>query len=235
MANNCNFCSKQIKPHQSKILCNICNLNYHSHCVYTDVNTIEEWYCFQCTGKMFPFNHYLDDDEFKFGLFTLNNTLEYNRILYLKFNPFDFNLNNSSNLSDYGTHHTCSYIFDYNITASCEEDFSILHINARSFNKNVEQINTFLTSLSHTFLIIALSETWFKEDDSNLIYIDNYNLVNASRHGRSGGVAIYVHNTVSFRIRNDLILIKEPSEYLDHSEFIFIEVLIPNKKKHNCW
>ena len=39
--------------------------------------------CFHCTGNIFPFNHFVDDDEFKFALFTFDNTIEYNDFLNL--------------------------------------------------------------------------------------------------------------------------------------------------------
>ena len=234
MAEKCNSCVKNILHHQPKILCNVCNKYYHIRCVYTDLPHDDVWFCFKCNGNIFPFNHYVDDDEFKFALFCFDNSINYNRMLSLKLNPFVFNdmLNNSDNLINYDVSHSCSYIFDHNdISASCNDDFSILHINPRSFSKNVDQINAFLSEIEHTFSVITLSETWFKEDDSNVVNIDNYVLLHVPRHvRRSGGVAIYVHDSLSYKIRNDLKLIYEPSDNLDHSESIFVEILVPGKK-----
>ena len=194
----CFSCSKDIRNRQPQIKCNFCNTFYHTRCVITDDNNHDDWICFKCTGDIFPFNHYIDDDEFKFALFSFDNTVEYNRMLSLKFNPFVINdmLNNADNLIDYNLSYSCSYVFDHeNIRASCDDDFSILHINPRSFSKNCDHINAFLSGLKHTFSIITLSETWFKEDESNLVEIDNYVLLNVPRLGRqSGGVAIYIHD-----------------------------------------
>jgi hypothetical protein len=218
--------------HQPHILCKFCNSLYHTRCVYTDVDNYDDWLCFNCTGTLFPFNHYVDDNEYKFALFTFDNSVDFNRLLSLKLNPFDFNdmLNNSENLINYGTSNSCSYIFDHDDVTATSNDFSILHLNPRSFSKNVDQINAFLSNLNHTFSIIALSETWFKVNGSNLIDIDDYVTISVPRHGRrSGGVAIYVHKTISYRIRNDLNLIHEVTD-LDHSESIFIEILVPGKK-----
>ena len=70
-------------------------------------------------------------------------------------------------------------------------------------------------------------------NDSNLVDIDNYVLLHMPRRGRrSGGVAIYVHNSISFRVRNDLNLISREvdMEETDHSESLFIEVLLPDRK-----
>ena len=112
---------------------------------------------------------------------------------------------------NYDVSHSCSYIFDHHdISASCVDDFSILHINPRSFSRNSDHINAFLSGLKHTFSVIALSETWFKEDESNMITIDNYVLLHVPRRDRrSGGVALYVHNLLSYRIRNYLKLITQ--------------------------
>jgi hypothetical protein len=147
--------------------------------VFTDDNS-DSWFCSKCSGDIFPFNHFVDDDEFKFALFTYDSSIKYNKMLSLKLNPFVFEdmMNNSDNLINYDVSHSCSSILDHHdISASCVDDFSILQINPRSFSKNSSHINNFLFGLKHTFSVIALSETWFKEDESNLINIDNYTLL----------------------------------------------------------
>ena len=76
--------------------------------------------------------------------------------------------------------------------------FFYLRLISRCFNKNRDFIEMFISKLKHIFSIIALSETWYKEDDSNLIDILNYTLVSVPRRGRkSGGVALYVHSSLS--------------------------------------
>ena len=66
MVSVCNCCSKNMSHSQPKLLCCNCNLNYHTRCVYTNAN-VQDWLCFYCTGNIFPFNHYVDDDEFRFA------------------------------------------------------------------------------------------------------------------------------------------------------------------------
>ena len=56
--------------------------------MYIDTDIVDNWLCFNCTGTLFPFNHYLDDDEFKYALFCFDNSIEYNRLLNLRLNPF---------------------------------------------------------------------------------------------------------------------------------------------------
>ena len=116
------------------------------------------------------------------------------------------------------------------MTGLCNDDFSILHLNPRSLNKNIDSIHNFISSFNHAFSVISLSETWFNEDGSNLIHFEDYILVNAPRMGRrSGGVAIYVHNSLSYRIRDDLKLCTTDMD-LPHSESLFIEILSPTTK-----
>ena len=103
-----------------------------------------------------------------------------------------------------------------------KDGFSILHLNSRSFNENRDFIEIFISNLKHTFSIIALSETWYKEDDSNLVDISNHTMVSVPRRGRkSGGVALYVHSSLSFKPRKDLSLIQpgnHGNNVIDHSE-----------------
>ena len=101
------------------------NSFHHTRCVYTDKTV--NWFCFKCTGEIFPFNHLVDDDEFRLSLFCLNNTLDYNRMLRLTFNPFhfDYDINNSTNdnlISDIGN--KCSYVFDNDSFNSHDNDDS---------------------------------------------------------------------------------------------------------------
>ena len=90
-------------------------------------------------------------------------------------------------------------------------------------NKNFDSIHNFLSGINHTFHVISISETWFNDDNANLCDIENYVLISSPRvDRRSGGSALYVHNSVSYRIRNDL---KLSNEIINHSESVFIEIL----------
>ena len=65
----------------------------------------------------------------------------------------------------------------------------------------------------------------------NMVDIANYVLHHVPRRGRrSDGVAIYIHNSVSHRPRTDLNLISQPNDELDHSESLFIDTLLSNRK-----
>ena len=230
----CNRCTKDIRHHQQHIICKACNLYYHTRCISSNINRSYDWFCQDCNGDLFPFNHILDDNEFKFSIHYFDNSFDYNKMLNLKLNPFLFEdlysmLNNHNSDLDNSSNNSCSYIFDQNCEIKySDEGFSILHLNSRSFNKNRDAIEIFLDRNDHVFSIIAMSETWFYEDESNLIHINNYTLYHTPRKSRkSGGVALYVHDSLSIKKRDDLILIQNQTNEIDHSESIFIELINP--------
>ena len=172
--------------------------------------------CFNCTGSLFPSNHILDDNEFRYSLHYFHNSIEYNRLLSLKLNPFVFddliNDNTANDVVNSPSDTSCNYVFDCSlddIDVSFKNGFSILHLNSRSFNRNRDNIEVFLSNIKYNFSIIAMSETWFKQDNSNSNYIDipNYSLINVPLLNRkSGGSALYTHDSISCKIRIDLIL-----------------------------
>ena len=87
MHNNCNRCCKSILHFHDFITCSSCKSDFHTRCIYTDI--VDHWFCFNC-GTLFPFNHYVDDDEFKYALFCFDNSIDYNNLLDLRLNPFHY-------------------------------------------------------------------------------------------------------------------------------------------------
>ena len=123
MTHNCNCCRKSIlrQPHS---VCCFCNNYFHKRCVGNDLPN-NDWLCFTCTGDIFPFNHFVDDDEFKFALFTYHCSVDFNRLLGLKFNPFVFNemIENDGNLFNYNVSNKCSYTFNHDDIKTTDDDF----------------------------------------------------------------------------------------------------------------
>ena len=67
----------------------------------------------------------------------------------------------------------------------------------------------FLDQIKHQFLFICLTETWCKNEslDKNLNFtLPNYNIVHQKRSSKrkGGGVCIFIHDSINFKIRNDL-------------------------------
>jgi hypothetical protein len=98
--------------------------------------------------------------------------------------------------------------------------FSLLHVNARSLSKNLDNLIVYLSGLKHKFSVLAISETWATADNKFLKKIPGYNCVMKNRVGcRGGGVALYVINTLSFVERSDL-----NDKANSNFECVFIEI-----------
>ena len=126
-------------------------------------------------------------------------------------------------IDDFNT--TFNSQFNDNYDNSSKKYFSVLHINARSMNKNFDSINLLLSSLhNYPFSIIAVTETWLHTNSPPIFNIDNYELIRDDRkHGRGGGVALYVHESIKFKLRHDIKVVGV--------ENIFIEII--NEKTKN--
>ena len=66
----------------------------------------------------------------------------------------DSNFFNSSHLCK------CYTSSEFNIQFDSPSGLSLIHFNARSLQKNFNDITNFLSLLKHSFSIIAISETW---------------------------------------------------------------------------
>ena len=103
--------------------------------------------------------------------------------------------------------------------------FSLLHINARSLNQNFDAIELFRTSVKEfPFSVIGITETWLNSNSPTMFHLQDYEFLRADRsHGKGGGVGIYIHNKLKFKLRPDL--------HISGSEDIFIEII--NSKSKN--
>ena len=98
-----------------------------------------------------------------------------------------------------------------NFTAISEKlnrnNFSLLHLNIKSLNKNIDDFREFITSFKGSFSVIVLTESWCDETTINnsLLNLENYNSVHQTRKGKKGGrICHYIHNSLDFKIRNDI-------------------------------
>ena len=104
--------------------------------------------------------------------------------------------------------------------------FSIMHLNARSLLKNLDQLNVILKNLNRTFSVLGVSETWLTESTSDLVNIAGYNFVSSHRKSKAGsGVGIYLQNDIEYKV------IKECRFYdPEVIESIFVEIIVPQGK-----
>lgn len=88
------------------------------------------------------------------------------------------------------------------------DELSILSLNIRSINKNINELKLFLEKLPIKFSIICLQETWSKSDNS----IQNDHIITGYRNfdfprgykNRGGGLCIYVDKSIIIKVRKDL-------------------------------
>ena len=94
----------------------------------------------------------------------------------------------------------------------------LLHLNIRSLQKVFDKLIDFLATLDFEFKVICISETWCSEYVScnSLHKVSNYNSINQTRdNGKTGGgVAIFIHNTLIYNIKQDLSINNDNIEAL---------------------
>ena len=102
-------------------------------------------------------------------------------------------------------------------------------------NKNFEAFREFYESLDINFSIICFSETWANDsnfDKNSLFQIEGYNPTHQIRKNRKGGgIAIFVRNSLLYKIRDDLSINCDDIESLsieivnNHTKDIIINVV----------
>ena len=136
----------------------------------------------------------------------------------LRFDPFGFDnvLLNNTNDPDENIFNNLSQIDSvfYAVEEAAtslkifnDKTFSVLHLNVRSLNKNFESLKELLTTIKFEFKVICLTETWCMDDPRNetLFNLENYTSINQVRkHGRGGGVCVFIPNSLTFKLRSDL-------------------------------
>ena len=147
----------------------------------------------------------------------------------LKFTPFNLQniLLNNSNGPD-GNFFNTNQFFDKNYFTieetksklSCcdNKSFSIFHLKIRSFNKNFDKLVNFSATLSFNFKVICVTETWCSSEHNNsdLYKLTNYSSIHQARSSgkTGGGLAIFVHNSLTYSVRKDLSTNNEDIESL---------------------
>ena len=185
--------------------------------------------CPSCINSVLPF-YDLNDDEF------IDTLQFYKSDSYIDINDLEsiFNRNNENgicNIDDFELQeemNECKYYIEADfkhLSDSVNNDFSLLHFNARSLNKNFFEILEFISSLSFSFSVYGFSETWIHSQTPMLFNLEGYSFIHSDRiDGRGGGVALLVSNTLNFKIRNNICINH------DGTEILFIEIVVQSGK-----
>ena len=111
-------------------------------------------------------------------------------------------------------------IDEFNSMKFNESRFSLLHLNARNLNKNIDQLALFINSQITHFILLLLTKLWKIKIFQVSLNLPGYNCMSVPWSVRGGGVALFIKDTTTFKCRHDL------SNIYDNSfESVFIENL----------
>ena len=85
---------------------------------------------------------------------------------------------------------------------------SFLHSNIRSYQKNIEQFETLLNQLGHSFDIIGLTELWNNSKNNDSFLTVKLNGYHSFEHlpgtSQNSGCGLYIKNNITYHCREDL-------------------------------
>ena len=108
-----------------------------------------------------------------------------------------------------------------------QKSLSVLNLNIRSICKNFESFQEFLDSLCFSFSAICLSETWcqpHETSNSNLQIPGYVSLHQTRKNHRGGGLCMFLLESLSYKVRDDLAVNSCAIECL------YVEVFNKNSK-----
>ena len=106
----------------------------------------------------------------------------------------------------------------------------MLHVNLRSLNQNFESLKKLQTTIRFDYKAIFFTEIWCTDDPRNQtsFNLENYISINQVReHVRGGGICVFIHNSLTFKLKSDL------GTNSSGTELLVIDIII-NKKKQKC-
>ena len=122
----------------------------------------------------------------------------------------DPDINFYQDISSLETHYCRPNDFKNNFQSFLKDSFSVLHLNIRSMNKNFESFKEFYSKMKFKFSIVCFSET--RVDDISFSKNSNFQLSaykvlhQTITNRKVGGVCVFVHENLSFKLRQDLCI-----------------------------
>ena len=96
------------------------------------------------------------------------------------------------------------------------DTFSVAHLNIISLRKNSEDFKELYKALNLIFSIVCSSEIWADDNklkNDSLIQLPGCNFMHQIRKNRrGGGISVFVHESLSFKRRQDLDINSEAEE-----------------------
>ena len=111
-------------------------------------------------------------------------------------------------ISSLETHYCTLNDFQNNFQCSLKNFFSILHLNVKSMIKNFEALKELYLTIDFKFSIVSFSDTWVDDisfSKNSNFQLSGYQVLHQTRKNRKGGgVCVFVHEDLSFKIKEDL-------------------------------
>ncbi|XP_065683357.1 uncharacterized protein LOC136096127 [Hydra vulgaris] len=117
-------------------------------------------------------------------------------------------------------------IESFNSSNIDKNNFSLFRLNIVSLVKNFDELNSLLSLINHKFSIIGITETKLKHDILPTIPLNLTGYVYEHTPTKSyfGGALLYISNTLIYKLRYDLNMLKPKL-----LESVFVEIIIPKK------
>ena len=203
----CPECNKRVQTNHKRFMCTKCFDLYHAKCTNISVvqlkkikgDTPKDWICTQCLHTELPFNRCDEQD------ISVDSRPSVDEID-----------GNPSSVGSTDEHHEQ--------LSSRPNQLNILHLNTQSMLSTFDEL--LVTIKEYSFDVIAMSETWLKNNPHllNYVTIPGYSILYRNRDNiRGGGVGIYIKESLNFKRRAD---VEEIEPELEH---IWLEINGRNK------
>lgn len=206
------------------------------NCQKASCNIGDDGLCEQCRSHVFPFGEVSNEDIITLISGNEENINSWEELENELLNPFylnnihvpefsdidpDINYYNSSLSNNLN----CKYYNEDSLNGRIASElvniptFSLVHLNIRSIQKNLNNFDLYLHNLDIKFDIIGLTETWLNENNADRYRLSGYNVEHNTRKGKKGGgVSIFIKEHINHKTRSEL------NNMSKHVESIFIEV-----------
>ena len=211
---DCPICCKKVKKSiKSRIFCTVCKTWSHTQCNLISRQDVDKvccnWHCLKCNSDLFPFFEKIINPVVP----TAQLRCDLNKV-------FD---------SDH--QQNCKYYDPEEFIDLCKSfhsNFSFLHLNISSLSLHFDSFQTLLYNLQHGFSFIGLTETRFLQNNPLFenFSLSGYSYEHTPTESTCGGALLYISQSVSYKVRNDLSLLFYKSKQL---ESIFIEICLKRK------
>lgn len=123
----------------------------------------------------------------------------------------------------------CLSLEGFNLKFSKQShELSCFHLNIQSLNSKLDYFIELINSLDYCFDVICLSEVWATNIQFYSNILKDYSFhFDLPRSGIVGGVGIFIHKTLKFKLRNDLYVASSINNTVEN---IWFEINKSSKK-----